>query len=159
VEFDLLGDPIPESRGKVGRTGHVATGENALLIRHLLTMGVNLSEIAKQMGLSVPTLRKHYFANGRIKVGMARRQALAMCKAENFLRLQEQARAGNVSAMGKIHKILADEARSAFDAEMRAERDKVPKKPAPKGKKDSEKISAIGAEADLAAFLGKDRVH
>jgi hypothetical protein len=122
-------------------------------------MGVNLSEIAKQMGLSVPTLRKHYFANGRIKVGMARRQALAMCKAENFLRLQAQARAGNVSAMGKIHKILADETREAYDAEMRAARDNAPKKPAPQGKKDAERLSSIDAEDDLAALLGGGQMH
>lgn len=60
--FDLLGDPIPEGRGKVGPTGHIATDKNINKIMILVLFGWRKPEIAAEMRITVPTLNKHYFS-------------------------------------------------------------------------------------------------
>ncbi|WP_344716416.1 hypothetical protein [Sagittula marina] len=106
MEFDLLGDPIPEGRGKAGRTGHVPTSENASKIRTLLVAGMTNAQIAQQLGITVPTLRKHYFHSGRVKPKLAREMAVSESKAKLMLQLQGQADKGSVSAMKALYAIF-----------------------------------------------------
>lgn len=121
VEFDLLGDPIPEGRGKAGRTGHVPTAENASKIRTLLVSGMTLGDIARQVGVSVPTLRKHYFHSGRVKPKVAREMAVSEAKAKNMLLLQRQADKGSVSAMKALHAIYEKAEMSILDEKLGAD--------------------------------------
>jgi hypothetical protein len=126
-EFDLFGEPLPLNRGKPGRNDHVPTAENANKIRLLLVAKWTLPRIAEEIGISVPTLRKHYFASGKINVAHAREMAAAEVKGRTLLQLSAAADAGNVSAMKELRSI-ADQ----------AEIDRLPKpakKPKPEGKK------------------------
>lgn len=100
ADFDLLGDPIPANHGSVGRTGHVASSENVRKIRVLVASGWRLNEIAGQLGISVPTLRTHYFQNGSIKT--LRQKSLRELRGRMMLMLDEQAEAGNVAAMKEL---------------------------------------------------------
>jgi len=59
--FDLLGDPIPDTRGKAGPTGHIATHENINKIMMLVLYGWRKPEIAAELRITIPTLNKHYF--------------------------------------------------------------------------------------------------
>lgn len=59
---DLFGDPIPSNWGMRGRPEHIATDENALKIKVLLAEGWSNGRIAGALGITVPTLRKHYFS-------------------------------------------------------------------------------------------------
>lgn len=146
--FDLLGHPIPDGRGEPGRTGHIPTPEIASKIRTLLVSGLNLERIAPEVGISVPTLRKHYFASGRIKAKQARAMALAEARAKNLLQLQMAADTGNVSAMKAIEKILDRETARLLDDEVtRPEREPAP------GKKQIARNAARAAEDELALFL------
>ena len=61
VEFDLLGDPIPENWGKRGRPPHVTTERNCNKIRVLLALGWTNSRIAQALRITGKTLSKHYF--------------------------------------------------------------------------------------------------
>lgn len=101
-DFDLLGDPIPEGRGEPGRTGHIATAENVSRVRVLLLAGLSKGRIADELGVSLPTLNKHYFAGGRISLRQVREMALAEARARNLLQLERAAATGNVSAIKAV---------------------------------------------------------
>ena len=160
VKFDLLGDPVPENHGKAGRNGHVPTKEMSNKIKVLLVSGMKLEEIARQVGISVPTIRKHYFANGKVKATMARSLALSEARARNLLRLEEAAAAGNVSAMGKLEAVLARYERELADegwiSDQSSKKSKPKKAEKPIGKKDLDRQSAMEAEAELDDLLAGD---
>lgn len=115
-KFDLLGDPIPEGRGEPGRTGHIPTAENARKIRALLVAGLKNQQIARELGISVPTLRKHYFQSGKINARLAREMAVAEMRARNILRLDAQADKGSVSAMRALEPLLEKAEREIIEA-------------------------------------------
>jgi hypothetical protein len=104
-DFDLLGDPIPEGRGLQGRTGHIPTSTNAKKIRLLLIAKWTIDAIAEEIGISAPTLRKHYFRNGKINLGRAREIAVQEVRGRTLLQLDKAAEAGNVSAIKEIRRI------------------------------------------------------
>lgn len=162
VKFDLLGHPIPDSRGQPGRTGHVPTPEIASKVRTLLVAGLTLDRIAIEVGVSVPTLRKHYFANGKVNRRHARDMALAEAKAKNMLQLQDQADAGNVSAMKEVRKIVEREQLLAMDDRVSGGQTRKRAKAAPQGKKQMAREQAIAAEAEIEDLLGSEtggKVH
>lgn len=117
-KFDLLGDPIPDGRGEPGRTGHIPTAENARRIRALLVAGMTNTQIAADLGITVPTLRKHYFHNGKVNAKLAREMAIAEMRARNVLRLDAEADKGNVSAMRALEPILEKAQRDMAEREL-----------------------------------------
>lgn len=142
-KFDLLGDPIPEGRGKPGRTGHVPTAENARKIRSLLVAGLKNAQIARELGITVPTLKKHYFHNGKVNAKLAREMAIAEMRARNILRLDAEADKGNVSAMRALEPLLEKAERDLVEREL--SREKPAKEQAPGVKRHRE---LMGHEAD-----------
>lgn len=151
VKFDLLGDPIPEGRGKAGRTGHVATKENASKIRVLLLAGMAVGEIAKHLGLSAPTLRKHYFQSGKVNARLAQEMALSETRAKNMLLLQKEADKGNVSAIKEMNRITDKIERDMIERDM----SRTPKTESI-GVKAKRVIDAKSAEDELLADLEKE---
>lgn len=94
VAFDLLGDPIPQGFGRRGRPPHVPTQQNRNKIMLLLAQGWTNARIAHALGITQPTLTKHYFRELR-----ARDAARDRVEAIGLLSLWQQGRAGNVGAM------------------------------------------------------------
>jgi predicted ArsR family transcriptional regulator len=92
--FDLFGDPIPVNHGRRGRPQHVWTKENSNKIILLLAQGWADIRIANAMGISPPTLRKHYFSELK-KRGAARDRVESI----GLLTLWNMGREGNVAAM------------------------------------------------------------
>lgn len=92
--FDLLGDPIPPNWGKRGRPPHIATAENRNKIMLLLAQGWTDARIAGALGITVPTLKKHYFSLLKI-----RDTARDRVEAIGLLRLWKLGQEGNVAAM------------------------------------------------------------
>jgi len=128
--FDLLGDPIPERWGEPGRPEHIATAENCNKVRLLLVSSWTLSEIASEIGVSVPTLRKHYFASGKVDRVKARQIAIREVKGRVALQLDKAAAGGSVPAMKELYR-LADQA----SLQDRPPADAKAPKPPPPGKK------------------------
>lgn len=92
--FDLLGDPIPAGFGKRGRPPHIPTQQNRNKIILLLAQGWVNARIASALGITEPTLRKHYFRELRL-----RDAARDRVEAIGLLTLWDQARSGNTAAM------------------------------------------------------------
>lgn len=149
VEFDLLGDPIPENHGKAGRDGHVATPKNYNKIKLLMVAGWTQKQIADELGLSVPTLRKHYF----LSLTKGRAVSISRIKGQVMMALHEKAMSGNVAAMKELFRLVE----KAELADLSAQLTK-PKAPAPIGKKRQRQLEADEvAEADdgTAQFIPK----
>lgn len=151
-EFDLLGDPIPENHGKAGANGHMATSENVNKVRLLVLAKWTSAEIANELGVSVPTLNKHYFRNRSIKT--ARKTVISEARGRVLLMLDQQARAGNVSAIKEVGKMVAKAELDEIAAEQ------AHKKPAETlGKKQQAKADAEGIARGkgqgMARFLPK----
>ncbi|WP_147112123.1 hypothetical protein [Tateyamaria sp. syn59] len=151
-KFDLLGDPIPENHGEPGANGHIATKENVKKVKLLLVSGFEKKDIAAELGISVPTLNKHYFRSGLKGVKAARKKALAEEKAANLLRLDQAASKGNVTAIRELNSILAAEAMKDLAREVAGdETGETKPKPAPssapRGKKQQQADAAVRAIA------------
>ncbi len=144
-DFDLLGDPIPKRFGGKGRPPHVANREKAITIMLLAAVGKNKKEIAKAIGVTQPTLNKHYFSaqsEYRIKAGECRERVTAKL----LLKLFHSAEEGNVAANKALWDRLDAAELEALDAKISAPaKGDKPEKPAkPLGKK--EQLQADAAE-------------
>ena len=152
-EFDLLGDPIPDNHGKPGANGHTPTAESINKVRGLLAADVDLKDIALELGITAPTLRKHYFQSGKIKVKDAKQRARQELRAKLMLKLDEQVDKGNVSAIKTMKQILDEEDKAAEFKELQQGNSSADAKkkdpPMAKGKKDQlQKAAADAWESD-----------
>jgi hypothetical protein len=152
--FDLLGDPVPEGFGKRGRPPHVPTDEKRLKVRVLMAFLGNEAgwedEVAAGLGISVPTLKKHYFRELKEKVS-ARRQL----KATLLYKLMSESEAGNASAIEKLFKRLDKMELSELEAAVRARGDKRE----PKGKKELQKEAASEVDGIFAPPTAPSRIN
>jgi hypothetical protein len=99
--FDLLGDPIPDSRGSRGRPPHIPTAKNRNKVMLLLAFDWSDRKIAAALGVTEPTFRKHYFRERKI-----RDDARPRVEATHLSMVWEQAKLGNVSAMKEFRKLM-----------------------------------------------------
>lgn len=143
-EFDLLGHPIPDNHGKVGANGHTPSAETINKVRGLLVSGIDKKDIAAELGITMPTLTKHYFQSGKINVRLARAKARSEQRAKLMLKLDEAIDGGNVSAMRTMKQILDEEdlAERAREASGDPAKQSAKEKPLPKGKKDQMNATA-----------------
>lgn len=136
--FDLLGDPIPEGWNKRGRPPHLATERNRNKIIMLLAFGWSNERVARAVGVTVPTLRKHYFAE--LKVRDEARDRMDATIAD---RLWTEAMGGNVGAIKEFRKLVERNdlmvAGRAYTGQPETPR---PAKPPKLGKKDQARLDA-----------------
>lgn len=97
VVLDLFGDPVPLNRGGKGRPAHVATAENRAKVTLLLATGRKPIEVAGAMGITQPTLYKHYFNELE-----QRKSARLRVEGNMLLALAKQATSGNVGAAKRL---------------------------------------------------------
>lgn len=151
LDFDLLGDPIPEGWGKRGRPPHVATQKNRNKVMMLLAMGWSNVRIAAALAITPPTLRKNYFRELKV-----REEALHRMKAAHMEMLWDQAKAGNVSAMKEIGRLIAQFEAAMFGARPAPADDDDDDLPQPKlGKKEqaAKAASTAGEDSDWGSDL------
>lgn len=140
-ECDLLGDPIVENWRGRGRPQHVPTTENRLKIKLLLAQGWTDMRIAGALGITPPTLRKHYFSVLRLR-DTARDQV----EATGLATLWSLGRSGNVAAMKEYFRRHDAVMGDIFDDEVEKAREKV-------GKKAQTKIEAGNPPEDWDELL------
>lgn len=99
--LDLLGDPIPENWGGRGRPSHIPTEKNTNKVMVLLALGWAEAKIAGALGITQPTLRKHYFR--QLKV---RDEARARLEGEMVFSMAAKAVTGDVPAYREVAKAL-----------------------------------------------------
>lgn len=134
LNFDLLGDPIPENHGGRGRPPHIPTTENRSQVRVLLGLGWTPVAIARSLRITLPTLRKHYFSELR-----DREMARFQLKAAQIMMEYREADKGNAGMI----KALGERIRRGELAELQAEMEQRQQPKAPKlGKKEQRQKAA-----------------
>ncbi len=143
VQFDLLGDPIPEGFGKRGRPPHEATDEKRKLVMLLAAFDWTQAAIAGALSITEPTLRKNYFRELRFRA-----DARVRVEAALINRLFAEAMDGKVGAIDKFFKRLEKSDAKAMAAAYQSQApSKEKKKSVPVGKKHAR-------DADAAAVQG-----
>ncbi len=99
--LDLLGDPIPENWGGRGRPPHKPTDQNRNKVMLLLALGWADAKIAASLGITPPTLRKHYFRELKV-----RDEGRARLEARLIAGMAAKALAGDVPAYREIRRAL-----------------------------------------------------
>lgn len=154
-DFDLLGDPIPEGHGGRGRPAHVRTERNRSKVILLLAQGWAPPRIARALGITPPTLKKHYFRELAV-----REEALDRLKAGHLALLWDQAKAGNVAALKEIGKAIDRIDAASFGALANEDRDEEDEPEdmltVPLGKK--EKANAAARTAGQGSGWGDDLI-
>lgn len=139
---NLFGWPEPEARD-AGRPEHSPTDEKRSGVRLLTAIGRTNKEIAAALGISQPTLRKHYFQELS-----QRKVARLQLDLTLWSKLYEKVLAGDVSAMKEFGRRLEKhdvaELASSFGAPQRERKPKVEKL----GKKEIAQMEAENAGAD-----------
>lgn len=129
-EVDLFGDPVlPRHEGR-GRPEHVRTLENSNKVLLAFARGLTVKEAATAIGVSVPTLRKHYSSE------VAQREAAAIrFEMVQLHRLNEGAKSGSVSAEKELGRRL-EKARIDLLSDRVGRNPRAPS-PKPPGKKEA----------------------
>ncbi|PZU77744.1 MAG: hypothetical protein DI530_12185 [Sphingomonas sp.] len=138
---DLFGEPVPPAKvARRGRPEHVWSQENSNRINLLFATGHDPADAAAVLGVSMPTLRKHYFSELE-----QWRTAKLKLKAQQLAWLHREGEAGNVAAIKELFKQV-DRGVMAAGARDMARPAKAAKKPKP-GKKEQANIDAREASA------------
>jgi hypothetical protein len=135
-DLDLLGDPVPEGLGKRGRPAHLVTVENRQKVMVLAGLGMEAADIALAIGITMPTLRKHYFRELRCLDA-----ARLRLKSKAAMALVRKVEAGDTSAIALLFKRLDKQDLATLAAAV-AGRGADAKPAAPKGKKAAMKEAA-----------------
>ena len=135
-ERDLFGEAVQRADKGRGRPAHVRTRATVNRVILGLARGWSVKQVALSIGISVPTLRQHYFSE------LAQRAAMAlMMESVQLGRLNDQAAGGNVAAEKELMKALS-RGRLEHLAGHVADRGKRDAKPAKPGKKEAAKAAA-----------------
>lgn len=134
---DLFGDPLLVREAKRGRPAHERTARNANKVSLLFAMGYEVKDVAAALGITQPTLRKHYFSE------VSQREAMRLkLEAEVNVQLFEAAKSGNVGAMKKLLDRVDRASLTMVAAKVRARGKAEPVKSAPIGKKEAQRRAA-----------------
>ncbi|MER9710185.1 hypothetical protein NKJ13_07935 [Mesorhizobium sp. M0174] len=147
-DFDLFGNPCDTDQRKAGRPEHKPTEENIINIMVLLASGMKNREVAKTLGISVPTLRKHY-----LHLTRNRDVLLARLKAKLRTAQIQQGLAGNAAALSASLRMLDTVSAERVASDLRG---KAANQPVARGyisKKDQrlESAQAIGGKYAVPA--------
>jgi hypothetical protein len=145
-EVDLFGDPVVAREEGRGRPEHQWTRENSNKVLIAFAMRRSVKEAATAIGVSVPTLRKHYFSE------VAKRDAAELrMEMTQLARLNTSAEGGNVAAEKELLKRL-EKARLRALSQSVASQEPAPQRSQPpvrKGKKEQ----AIEAAAQIEGIF------
>lgn len=148
VILDLFGQPVRQRREGRGRPEHVWSLQNSQKINLLFACGRDIKDVAAAVGLSVPTLRKHYFSECE-----GRRHAAIRMRALQLSRLNAEADKGNVAAEKALAGMIqSEQVRAVSDQVVARGRSVRPDpKPEPLGKKAAAKAAATNTTGVFGA--------
>lgn len=151
-DFDLFGNPYVASPTKRGRPAHEVTKRTRNRVSMLVAMGWGNPRIATTLGVTLPTLHKHYFYELR-----QRDVARDRLDARRLELAWDLAEAGNIAALKEFSRLVDRNDRMEIERVMSEQSDGDAAPPAkPVGKKIVEEQRAIDADADLMAELEQE---
>ncbi|WAX93185.1 hypothetical protein N7E70_015920 [Aminobacter sp. NyZ550] len=148
--FDLFGNPFVVSPTKRGRPPHDVTPKTRNRVSMLVALGWTNPRISAAMGVTLPTLHKHYFYELR-----QREVARDRLELRRLEMAWDMAEAGNVGAFKEFGKLLERNDRMEVERKMGSD-PKSDSKPERPGKKVVDEQRAMDADADLMAELEQE---
>jgi len=155
-EVDLFGDPVVFRGAKRGRPEHERTERNANKVSLLFALGHDVKDVAAALGITQPTLRKHYFSE------VSQRDAMRLkLKAEVLSSLFDQAKGGNVGAMKKLLDQVekGDLVALSVAVKNRKTNDAPKPKVPPIGKKEAQQLAAEEVDGIYKPRAAPQQVH
>ncbi|QOF71462.1 hypothetical protein IG197_27595 [Aminobacter sp. SR38] len=146
--FDLFGNPFVERPTKRGRPPHDVTPKTRNRVSMLVALGWTNPRISAAMGVTLPTLHKHYFYELR-----QRKVARDRLELRRLEMAWDMAEAGNVGAFKEFGKLLERNDRMEIERQMGSQPKPDASSPERPGKKVIDEQRAIDADADLMAEL------
>lgn len=151
VISDLFGNPWVDRPTKRGRPAHEVTVRTRNRVSMLLALGWTTIRIAAALGISLPTLHKHYFYE--LRQQEVARDRLELRRIELAWELAESGNVGALKEFGKLmernDRMEAERSMSARTSDDRAPTERV-------GKKELDVQRAHDADADLMAELDRE---
>lgn len=148
-DLDLFGNPLLTDDAKRGRPEHEPSEENIIFVMVLLAAGQSNKDVASQLGLSVPTFRKHY-------LHLIKHRELMLDRLRTKLRVEQikLGIGGNASALNAalsmLDKVSADAAEAKFKGREKPKSEKARKL----GKKEERQIAAQDVSGKFAPPSG-----
>lgn len=101
-ETDLFGNPVRSRKGKRGRPSLEISSEDRDIVEAALVRGWTNDRIAKTVGISLPSLKRHF------RAALAKRDvARERLELAAFAKLAREAiEAGNMSAMRQLREVM-----------------------------------------------------
>ena len=99
--FDLFGNPYVEKPSKRGRPPHEVTLKTRNRVSMLVALGWTNPRVAAALGVTLPTLHKHYFYELRQRE--VARDRLDMRRLELAWELAESGNVGAFKEIGRAH--------------------------------------------------------
>jgi DNA invertase Pin-like site-specific DNA recombinase len=149
---DLFGLPVLVREATRGRPGHVRTDENAKRVSMLFAMNRSVAEVAVALGISQPTLRKHYFSEVQQREAM-----LDRLEADQLVKLFNQSASGSTAAT-KALLDRCDDARTARRLAA-AHRENGAVKPEPVAKLGKKEAAEQAARNQVSIFTPPPAPH
>ncbi|MBB2973958.1 hypothetical protein [Mesorhizobium sp. RMAD-H1] len=151
--FDLFGNPWVDRPTKRGRPPHEVTQRTRNRVSMLVALGWSNPRIAAAIGITLPTLHKHYFYELRQRD--VARDRMEVRRLELAWELAEK---GNVGAFKEFGKLMDRNDRMEIERAMgeKPKDDQAHKGGGSAGKKALDKQRAIDADADLMAELEQE---
>ncbi|AYD00016.1 hypothetical protein [Neorhizobium sp. NCHU2750] len=148
-DFDLFGNPLSHDDPKLGRPEHVPSEENIIFVMVLLAGGATNNEVAKTLGISVPTFRKHY-------LHLIKQRDLMMTRLTTKLRVSQikQGIAGNASALNAALNTLDKVRAESAEARIKEREKAKPEKAKKLGKKEEKQLAAQNVSGKFAPPSG-----
>lgn len=148
-KLDLFGNPVRASKGRRGRPALEISDEDRDAVEAALVKGYTNQRICEVMGISLPSLKRHFRAslqnrdNARERLQLALMASMARAAIED----RKPAAASKLLEMMRQDELLATEKRLAAVK---------PKRPEPEGKKQMSAREALDADAQLEAELEQE---
>ncbi len=134
--LDLFGDLVTLPSGRRGRPAHVASQENRNKVMVLLAMGWSNERISNAIRCSLPTLRKHYFSE--LKVRAIQRDRL---DAWRLMCAQKLADEGNVAALKELGRLIEKNDQVLAQVRIDGDRESPPEGKKTRANADAEKLT------------------
>lgn len=148
-KLDLFGNPVRASKGRRGRPALEISDEDRDAVEAALVKGYSNQRICEVLGISLPSLKRHFRASLQNRDNARERLKLALMASMARAAIEERkpAAATKLLEMMRQDELLEVEKRLAADK---------PKRPEPEGKKQLSARQALDADAQLEAELEQE---
>lgn len=147
-KLDLFGNPVRSSKGRRGRPPLEISDEDRDAVEAALVKGYTNQHICDVLGISLPSLKRHFRASLQNRDNARERLKLALMAAMARAAIEER----KPAAASKLLEMMRQDELHETEKKMASNS----KRPEPVGKKQMSALEALDADAQLEAELEQE---